>query len=36
MSAEEIFHNYEDKNQPDLPVVSASQEYGMVLKKKEK
>lgn len=32
MSAEEIFHTYYDKNHPDLPVVSASQEYGMVFR----
>lgn len=32
MSAEEIFHTYCDKNHPDLPVVSASQEYGMVFR----
>ncbi len=32
MCAEDIFRTYYDKNHPDLPVVSASQEYGMVFR----
>ena len=32
MDASEIFKTYFDKNHPDLPVLSASQEYGMIVR----
>ena len=32
MDASVIFKTYFDKNHPDLPVLSASQEYGMIVR----
>ena len=32
MDASKIFKTYFDKNHPDLPVLSASQEYGMIVR----